>query len=405
MLFKLARRNIWRNKRRTLITAASIMFAVMAAVSVNSLQRGVWDNMVNNVVNFYFGYAQVHQNGYWEDQSINKAFVLSEEVKAIQDSNPAIKELVPRIESFALASYESQTFGVLVIGIEPDVEQGMTQLEDRVSAGEYIKTDGEGALVAIGVAKKLSVTVGDTIVLISQGYHGVNAAGKYPIKGLVTFGSPELNKQMVYLPLKQAQDFFGAEGLVTSVALDIENINQLERTISKVKSSLPEDKYEVLDYKEMLPELIEAKEMDEASSKIVLWVLYLIIAFGIFGTILMMTKERQYEFGVLTSIGMNRWKLAFSVWMEVVLMGFLGAVAGMLMSLPIVMYLHFNPIRLTGDFAIAYEKMGLEPLLPMALNTSIFWNQAFLIFVITTLLALYPIWKIMQLKPVEAMRA
>lgn len=405
MLFKLARRNIWRNKRRTLITAASIMFAVMAAVSVSSLQSGVWDNMVNNVVNFYFGYAQVHQEGYWEDQSINKAFAVSDEVKAIQADNPTVKQLVPRVESFALASYESQTFGVLVIGTNPEAEQGMTGLQDRVRKGDYFKAEEDKALVAIGVAEKLKLGVGDTIVLISQGYRGVNAAGKYAISGLVEFGSPELNKQMVYLPLKTAQEFFGAEGLVTSVALDMESRKGLAQMVSNVKSSLPAEEYEVLDYKEMLPELLEAKEMDEASSKIVLWVLYLIIAFGIFGTILMMTKERQYEFGVLTSIGMNRWKLAFSVWMEVVLMGLLGAIMGMLVSLPIVLYLHYNPIRLTGDFASAYENMGLEPLMPMALDASIFWSQAVLIFVITTLLAVYPIWKIMQLKPVEAMRA
>ncbi len=405
MLFKLARRNIWRNKRRTLITAASIMFAVMAAVSVSSLQSGVWDNMVNNVVNFYFGYAQVHQEGYWEDQSINKAFAVSDEVKAIQTDNPEIKQLVPRVESFALASYESQTFGVLVIGTNPEAEQGMTGLQDRVREGDYFRADEDEVLVAVGVAEKLKLGVGDTIVLISQGYRGVNAAGKYVISGLVEFGSPELNKQMVYLPLETAQEFFGAEGLVTSVALDMESRKGLAQIVNNVKSSLPDGEYEVLDYKEMLPELLEAKEMDEASSKIVLWVLYLIIAFGIFGTILMMTKERQYEFGVLTSIGMNRWKLAFSVWMEVVLMGLLGAIMGMLVSLPIVLYLHYNPIRLTGDFASAYENMGLEPLMPMALDASIFWSQAVLIFVITTLLAVYPIWKIMQLKPVEAMRA
>lgn len=381
------------------------MFAVMAAVSVSSLQSGVWDNMVNNVVNFYFGYAQVHQEGYWEDQSINKAFAVSDEVKAIQTDNPEIKQLVPRVESFALASYESQTFGVLVIGTNPEAEQGMTGLQDRVREGDYFRADEDEVLVAVGVAEKLKLGVGDTIVLISQGYRGVNAAGKYVISGLVEFGSPELNKQMVYLPLETAQEFFGAEGLVTSVALDMESRKGLAQIVNNVKSSLPDGEYEVLDYKEMLPELLEAKEMDEASSKIVLWVLYLIIAFGIFGTILMMTKERQYEFGVLTSIGMNRWKLAFSVWMEVVLMGLLGAIMGMLVSLPIVLYLHYNPIRLTGDFASAYENMGLEPLMPMALDASIFWSQAVLIFVITTLLAVYPIWKIMQLKPVEAMRA
>jgi ABC-type antimicrobial peptide transport system permease subunit len=134
----------------------------------------------------------------------------------------------------------------------------------------------------------------------------------------------------------------------------------------------------------------------------------LIITFGIFGTILMMTRERQYEFGVLVGIGMNRLRLGATVWLEIVFMGLLGAIAGMLLSAPLVYYFFKNPIDLSimGEEAVqTYEKFGMEPILPAVVDPNIFINQALIVLLVTTVLALFPYWKIRKLKPVEAMRA
>jgi len=403
-IFTLAWRNIWRNKRRTLITAASIVMAVFFAVTMQSIQKGTWDNIVNSVVNYYFGFAQIHQEGYWDDRSLDKAFQPDEKFKNLSADVKQVKEVVPRLESFALASYGTSTQGVLIVGIDPSPENNMTKLKTRLTYGDYITGDDNAALVAEGVAEDMKLGVGDTIVLISQGYHGVNAAGKYPIKGLVKFGSPDLNNQMVYLPLKIAQDFFGAENLVTTLALNIDDKKEVTPAVTKLKNSLPADQYEVMDYKELVPDLVSAREMDAAGNNLVLGILYLIISFGIFGTILMMTKERSYEFGVLTAIGMPRWKLSLIVWLETVALGLIGVIVGILISLPLIYYFYKNPIKLTGEMATAYEKFGIEPLMVPVFDFNIFFNQAILIFIVTTILALYPMLKIRRMKAVEAMR-
>jgi len=223
MLFlSLAWRNIWRNRRRTLITLASILFAVLFASFMESLQKGAWNHMINSVVNYYFGYAQVHQQGYWDDRTLDKAFPLADSLETITRQLPRVKNVLPRIESFALAAGETATAGVLVTGIDPRAEDTMTQLRSRVSGGSYFSTGDQAALVAEGVAERLNLQVGDTLVLISQGFRGVNAAGKYPIRGLVHFPSPDLNKQLVFLPLPEAQWFYGAEGRVTTLALHLD---------------------------------------------------------------------------------------------------------------------------------------------------------------------------------------
>lgn len=404
MEFKLAWRNIWRNRRRTFITAASILFAVMLASMMESLQKGAWNHMINNVVNFYFGYAQIHEKGYWEDQSLDKAFVMGDDIQQLPEKVHGLTGLIPRLESFALASTGSNTIGTLVVGIDPAAEKSMTQLDKRLTKGSYLEATDEAALVAEGVAERLNLQMGDTLVLVSQGYHGVNAAGKYLVKGIVHFGSPELNKQMVYLPLTTAQWFYGADGLITSVALKIDNPREVQQIVKQTKRQLDLEKYEVLDWQELLPDLVQAKALDSAGNYIVYFILYAVIAFGIFGTILMMSKERAYEFGVLVAIGMRRLKLGIMVWIEIILLGLLGAVAGIICSLPVIGYFHTHPMRFSGDYAQTLEKFGFEPIFPAAFETWIFLLQAIIVLIITSVLALYPLFKIRNLKPVEAMR-
>ena len=407
-IFKLAFRNIWRNKRRTLITAAAVAFAVFISSLMTSFQKGVWDKVTDNSVNMFFGYGQIHSNGYWNEQTLNKAFDYTEEVKGTVKNTANIKDVVPRIENFALASEGNLTRGVLLTGIDPKAENDMTNLATRMTEGEYLDINDDAVIVASGVAEKLKLGVGDTIVVIGQGYHGVNAAGKFSIKGIFSFGIPDLNKRLVYLPLPVAQTLFGAEGKITTLALNIPNKKNVPQVIGDLKSSLDTSAYEVMSWEQMIPELIEARKLDEGSGNLTLYILYMLISFGIFGTVLMMTKERQYEFGVLTAIGMKRHLLAAVIWIETILVGLLGAAAGILLSIPIIYYLKVNPIPVEAmgeGAAEAYEKFGMEADLPTAFDFNIFLTQALIIFIITSLMAIYPLWKIGKLKPVEAMRS
>ena len=168
---------------------------------------------------------------------------------------------------------------------------------------------------------------------------------------------------------------------------------------------LDQDQYEVMDYKEMMPDLVQAKEVDTAGAQIILAVLYLIIGFGIYGTILMMLKEREYEFGILKAVGMRTGKLNLMVWLETIFLGIIGCLAGIIFSFPIVYYFYRNPIELGGQMAEAYEKFGVQPLLPASIDPKIFLTQGLVIFFMITILSIYPMFKVARLKPVQAMRA
>lgn len=405
MFLKLAWRNIWRNKRRSFITMASVFFAVMLAVIMYSITLGVMNNMVKNVVSFYTGYVQVHQKGYWDEQTIDNTLENTDSLHALLTHIPHVTGTVPRLESFALASSSELTKGVLVIGTDMQAEDQLTSLKKKLIAGNYLTNNQQAVIISEGLAKFLKMNVNDTLVILGQGYHGVNAAGKYPISGIVKFGSPDLNNRTVYLPLHEAQLLYGAENRLTSIALMVDKPDLAEDIATNAGKALGSN-YEVMDWKQMLPELNQTIEGAKAEHDIEIGVLYMIVAFGIFGTILMMIAERIKEFGILVAVGMKKLQLAIIVIMETVIISILGAVLGMLGSLPFVAYLHYNPISLASSkLGDVYSSMGIEPVIISALEPSVFIREFTIILVVALILSLYPIYSISKLDPVKAMRS
>ena len=131
MLLKLAWLNIWRNKRRTIITTTSIFFAVLLAILVRSLTDGIYENMIHNVVSYSSGYLQIHQKGYWDEQSIDNTFEEDEQLYQNLLKNPKVTHIMPRLETFALASYANKTKGVLILGIDPFKEKEVNKLRRK----------------------------------------------------------------------------------------------------------------------------------------------------------------------------------------------------------------------------------------------------------------------------------
>lgn len=401
-LVALAWKNLWRNRSRTLISMAAVFFAVMLSVLAGSLKEGVFNNLVKNVVGFYIGYVQVHQKGYWDEQILDNSFRQSAELEARIRQQGNVKGLAPRLESFALASSEATTKGCLVVGIDPQLEKEATQLDRKLVQGAYLQAHDKAVLLAEGLARRLQLHLADTLVLIGQGYHGATAAGKYPVKGIVRFGSPDLNDRSLFMPLPAAQDLYGAPELITAYVLLLHNTETLQATTAQVQQALPQ--YEVMNWGQMLPDVKQHIETDSNNMKYVQYVLYMLITFGIFGTLLMMMMERRYEMGMLVAIGMTKGRLMALVVAESVLTVLAGCLLGLAASVPLVYYLQAHPLRMGGETAEAYKRFGFEPIFPTATDANIFIDQGITVLVIGLLLAAYPAYQVMKLDPVTAMK-
>jgi len=377
LFFTLAWRNIWRNKRRTILTMASVVFAVVLAVLLNSIKEGMLYKMQENAVTFYTGAIQIHHKDYWDEKTLENTFTSDDSIKSKLLQHSEVEHAANRLETFALAASEKNTKGAMVVGIETDHEAQITRLDEKLVDGHYLVPDDKMVLVTTGLANYLKLSTGDTLVLIGQGYRGVSAAGKYPIKGLIKHASPDLNKRMVYLPIGLAQELLRADGRVTDLVLNIKDINRATLVANELTNILPD--YEVMDWQSLLPELTQIIESERAENVVFLGILYILISFGIFGTILMMLMERRFEFGVLVAIGMRKMKLSGIIVLENILISVIGALVGTLISIPVILYFYKNPIPVTGSLRETYENFGFEPIYYFSIDPWIFYSQTIVV--------------------------
>ncbi len=400
---QLAWRNLWRNKRRTLIASASIFFAVIFALLMRSMQEGSYDYMVDASVSMYTGYIQVHAKDYWDKRSIDKSMELSLTKINKIDSVKHVTLVTPRLESFSLISYGNVTKVASIVGIHPELENKMTDLKIKLISGKYLTENSKGIMIAEGLATLLKVEIGDSVVLYGQGYHGVTAAAQVEVEGIVKFTLPALNKTMVYLSLDYSQWLYAAPNRVTTLSIMIDEAKRINE-VQVAVSNLFDEKYEVMTWSELMPELVQSIEIDNAGGIIMLGILYVVIGFGIFGTVMMMTAERTKEFGILISVGMKKWRLSYVSFLESLFLSFIGVLAGIIVSIPILYYLKQNPIPLTGEMADVMLKFGLDPIIPFRFAVNIFVDQFLTVLVIAMISALYPLSYIRKLNPVKAMR-
>jgi ABC-type lipoprotein release transport system permease subunit len=401
--FKLAWRNIWRNKRRTLLTAASIFLAVFLALIVRSVQTGWFDYLIDVTIHSYIGHVQIHKNGYWEDRDINNSIELNDSLVKLIRLNKNIEKIVPRLEYFALASYGKQTKGVNLTGTDPVQEDSLTHLSSKLIKGRYLDNSGNGILVSEGLATFLGITTGDTLVLIGQGFHGVSAAGKYPVAGLLHFSVPQLDNQMVYMNLPTAQEFFSAENRITSLSLTLKNPDEINATVADLKARTTGKDFEIMKWSEIMLEVEQQLKIKTAGGSIIIAILYIIVGFGIFGTVIMMTNERFKEFGVVVSVGMQKTRLAMILVLEMILIGLTGIIAGLVGAMPIILYFNLYPIHIWGGMAKAFVSFGIEPLIPLALKPGFIISNVIAVLLIVLLTCIYPVRKIFKLRVVEAL--
>ena len=468
--FKIAWRNLWRNKRRTLITSASVFFAVFFAVIMRSYQLGSYDHMINNFIESFTGYLQIQHVKYQDNPFIDNSFDYNDPIAITILNADKVVAVTPHLESFTLASSGTQTKGVAIVAIDPVKEKNFSDPESKLvkyritdeavkrmkdagmfpdavmdkvvrnlgrsytSSGRlelelglasedngrympeilscsgvsngYLANDDQGILVSDRLAGYLKVAAGDSVILMGQGYHGVSANGIFPVRGIIKMPSPEIDNKLIIMTLPAAQEFFDAEGKITSLVVNLTDKSNrtIKTTKSNISSLLPDSNTTVKTWYELNPILYQQIQGDSQTGIAMLGLLYLIIFFGIFGTVLMMVSERKREFGVLVAIGMQKRKLKRIITLEMMLLGAIGLICGLLASVPLILYFYFYPIVLKGDLATMMEDWGWEAVMPTAWFGPYFYWQAVIVAFMILLTMIYPIRKIGQLKEMEALK-
>lgn len=407
IFLKIAWRNIWRNKTRTLLTLGVLFISVFLAIVMTSEEDGTFGNIIDNVIDMT-GHLQIQDKEYQENRSINQGMILDSTLLDKLRKTTHVRQVTAHLESFALASCRERTRGVIVVGIVPSEEEdfaGFKQkyLKQTEGKGIYLKDQDEGVFLGEKLASYLRININDTLVLISQGYHGASAAGLFPVRGTIRLPSIELESRMIYMSRAAAEKFYGASGLVTSILIKADDIRNLEQLRRELTLGLPIGTC-IRSWDELQPEIVQLIDGKLAGGNFIKGIFYMILGFIIFSTMVMMMYERRKEFGIMAAIGMQKNSLSVVVFFEIILISILGTILGLTAGYFLTSWLYIHPIALKGEMAKSVEEYGFEPFIFFSKNIEIFYWQPIVVFCLTLVIYLFPFISIRRLKIIKAIR-
>lgn len=403
---RLAWRNLWRHSRRTWLTIGAMVFSNVLLIFMITLQFGTYGLMIENTLKTLTGHLQVQATGYKDDLKMRQVVPDILPLAArLREEFPSAT-VAPRAAAFALASSDERSFGIQVLGVDPQHEPLVSNLPGLVRAGQYLdQVDAPQIVIGSVLARNLKVAIGDEVTLLGSGLDGSFAAAVAQVVGIFESGAADFDRGIAEVPLGFFQETFFMQDAGHQVVLSAPDLAAAEMLVPAVRTAVAaESALSVYDWNELQPGLRQAIQADMSSSFFMYAVLVVLVAFSVLNTQLMSVLERTREFGIVMSLGISPGRLGRLVMLETGLMALLGLLGGALAGLLVTLYFARHGFSYPG-----MDEMARNFNLPAAVYPRITWLSIFLgplaVFLFAMLSAVYPALRLHWLQPVSAMRA
>jgi ABC-type lipoprotein release transport system permease subunit len=401
-MLKIAFRNIFRQKRRTVLTALSMFGGFVMAAFFIGWSDGMYNNIIDMFTRNRMGHIQVHQKNYLDRPSLYKTVDNLPEVEKILSETENVESWAPRLYSAGLASVGEKTAGVRIIGIDPQKEDRTTSFSKKVTQGRLFSGSAVGEVIlGKGLAKILKAGLDDEVIIVSQAADGSIANDMYKIVGLVDSGDEIGDRIAFYLPMAAAQELLVLEGRVHEVALTVNHLDDVEPVCSRLQQTIDLSVHSVDPWQEFARAFYIAMKADKQGMWIMLVIIVLVVAIGVLNTVLMSVLERRREYGVLKAVGTKPSQIIKMVLMEVNVLGVFCILAGTVVGL-ILNYI-FSVYGYTLPEPLSYGGMKFQHMLA-EVNFRSFYIPAITVFVSATLVSLFPAIKAAHTDPARSMR-
>mgnify|MGYP001615643255 CR=1 FL=1 len=408
VVLRLAWRNLWRHARRTWLTASAIAFVTVLMVFLITLQLGSYDLMVDSSLRIFTAQMQVQHQGYLEKPQIRKiipdALGLAQRLR----QDPALHGVgvAVRAQGFALASSGTRSYGVQVVGAEPEHEPRVSTIPRLIKSGRYLSgPSAQEVVLGSALARNLNIKVGDELTLLGSAMDGSVAATIVPVVGLFESGMRDFDRVLVELPLQTFQDVFGmGQGAhaITLLAPDLKQLPQMHRDVTRHLSLTPE--LEVLDWERLIPGLKQLIQADWTTAWFTYTALIVVVTFSILNTFIMSVLERTREFGVMLALGATPLRIGMLVFIETALLALIGLAIGVGLGLLVAGYYSVYGFTYPGLKELMGQ-YGLPGLIhPKLTATTVLLGPA-VILTFILVAALFPALRIRRLEAVEAIHA
>jgi ABC-type lipoprotein release transport system permease subunit len=409
MIVKIAWRNIWRNKRRSAIVLVSMVVGIIMLVLQDGLSNGMITQMLNNQIKMGVGHIQIHNAGFNDNKAIKNYISDPAEIESLLTNYTHSK----RVLAQGLISSAYNSAGLMVCGIQPDLEPKLTNIKESIIEGNYITEKEvpvrEGSRfntkqIVIGkkLAEKLSVKIGNKLSIMTNAPDGSRVSDLFRVAGIFKTASSQFDKSIVFIHIENAQQLLHLGNGVHEFSLLLANIDNTDK-VSKSLADAAGPKYEVLNFKQILPLLLMQVDMYGQMLVIINMIIGLALIFGIINVMLMSVFERIPEIGVLMSVGMRNFKIFMMIVAEAFILGCIGTLAGLIFG-----YLVYLPFAKMGInlsiFEQSLDSFGVGAIIYPVLSLENLISVLFMMPFIAILGAIYPAIKAIKFEPVYAIR-
>jgi ABC-type lipoprotein release transport system permease subunit len=404
MYIQLAWRNIWRNKRRTIIILTAVVIGVWSMILLGSLMRGMAVGMINNGISTLTGHIQIHQKGYRTDPAIENSMLNPGAVEEIMRRElPADSRWSPRVRVSAVASNARHSSGVTLVGIDPKSEAEISFIGNAITRGRYLKPEDKGGiLIGEALLEKFETRLGRKLVLMSQDTNGEIASRAFRIVGTFQAEMQATEKQYVFVTRQTAQKMLKLRNGISELSILFADRPDNPELFHALKAALPSGKFEVHTWRDLLPfQIAYLKILDGF-----MWIWYLVVfvamGFGIVNTTLMAVFERMREFGLLKALGMKPWWILKEVLTESFLLLVTGMVIGNALGFLCIWALSGSGIDLSA-LAAGAEFAGMTRVIYPAIDVKDVGMSNVIVLILGILVSAYPAVKAARFTPVEAL--
>jgi putative ABC transport system permease protein len=404
LMLKIAFRNIFRQKRRSILTALSMFGGFVLAAFFIGFSDGTYNDIINTFTRHQTGQIQVHHSDWLAHPTLYKTIDHPAEIEKVLGQMDKVDSWTPRLYSAGLASVGEKSTGVRIIGIDPEKEDRTTTFNEKIISGSMFTAENANeAIIGKGLVKLLNAAVKEDVVIVSQGADGSIANDRYKIVGIVESGDEISDRSSIYLPLATAQELLVMGKRVHEIAITVHSLydvapvsKALEKKIAAGASNLAVEPWQVF-----ARSFYIAMQADKKGMWITLLIIVLVVAVGVLNTVLMSVLERRREYGVLKAVGTKPGQIIKMVLLEVNILGILCIVLGTAVGLLINYYFSLHGISMPEPMTyggIKFQHMFTE------INIRSFYIPAVTVLLSATLVGLFPALKAAHTDPARSMR-
>jgi putative ABC transport system permease protein len=403
LYLKLAIRNIFRNRRRTLIAGSAIGIGLAALIFTDALILGMEKNMTASATESFLGEAQIHHKGFRESFDVEKTIEHKSEVLNQLKAEKIVSRFTQRTLSFAMVTSPSNLASVTMVGIDPETEQFLSQIDEAIIKGTYFSGKSERDIV-IGskLAEILEVGLGSRVVLtVAQAKSGELSQEMFLISGVYNFNIKEMDQAMAFVRLPKAQKMLDLGDEIHEIALRFTKSSYTRDRNLPFWKRYSKGGNEVVSWTVLLPEVEAAFELSHFATYIVGLILFGVVALGIVNTLFMSLHERMFESGVMRAVGTSPLRMAQLILFEAGALAFISIILGLFIGFMIILITMKTGIDYTG---IEFSGVTFRKLLYPELKVEQFITYPLVVFLFTVLVGLFPALSAAKLSPAKAMR-